>query len=153
MNEPPAEMNEQSVEMNKKQPAEILDIIDKTVGINSKTSRGAHVLTKGGLEIPITMMKHFPQAILKPVTTEGNELLHRYVERYEQNYDIYNNGNKHGPKGKYIPVTTLAVESPPVTTLEVDPNPAAGGKRNKSKKPKRRNSRSKRRKTVSKRRR
>ena len=41
----------------------------------------------------------------------------------------------------------------PVTTLEVDSDPAAGGKRNKSKKPKRRNSRSKRRKTVSKRRR
>ena len=108
-------------------------------------------------------MKHFPQAILKPVTTEGNDLLKMYVERYEQNYDIYNNGNKHGPKRKYIPVTTLAVESPPVTTLAVesppvttlavDSNPAAGGKRNKSKKPKRRNSRSKRRKTVSKRRR
>jgi len=38
-------------------------------------------------------------------------------------------------------------------TLEVDSNTATGGKRNKSKKPKRRNSRSKRRKTVSKRRR
>ena len=42
------EMNEPPAEMNKKQPAEILDLIDKTVGINSKTSRGAHVLTKGG---------------------------------------------------------------------------------------------------------
>ena len=30
------------------QPAEFLDIIDKIISINSKTSRGAYVLTKGG---------------------------------------------------------------------------------------------------------
>jgi hypothetical protein len=144
MNEQPAEMNEQPAEMNKKQPAEILDIIDKIIGINSKTSRGAYVLTKGGLEIPTTMMGNFPQAILKPETPKGIELLNTYVTKYEQNYDIYKpDGQKHGPRRTYTPVTTLAVDSPP----------AAGGKRNKSKKPKRRNSRSKRCKTVSKRRR
>jgi hypothetical protein len=117
-----------SAEMNE-QPAEILDIIDKTIN-NS-------IVTKGGLEIPINQIKDIPRAILKPVTKEGKDTLNRYVKYYET--------GTYGVLRKYKPVTTLEVDSPHPGT--------GGGKRNKSKKPKRRNSRSKRRKTVSKRRR
>lgn len=89
-------------------------------------------------------MEGIPRAILKPVTEVGKTRLKNAIKKYEENYNIYKpEGEKHGPQRVYTPVTTLAVDSPA----------AAGGKRNKSKKPKRRNSRSKRRKTVSKRRR
>ena len=132
MNEPPAEMN-------KKQPAEILDIIDKT----ATTRSGLDVIvTKGGLEFPINKMEGIPRAILKPVTEIGETTLKNAIRQYEENFDLKRTP-PYGPKRVYTPVTTLPVVS----------TPAAGGKRNKSKKPKRRNSRSKRRKTVSKRRR
>ena len=140
MNEPPAEMKKQPAEMNEppaemnEQPAVILDIIDKN------TSNG--IVTKGGLEIPINKMKGIPRAILKPVTEAGKATLQDAISEYEANFYPLRKPAI-GPTRVYKPVTTLAVDSPP----------AAGGKRNKSKKPKRRNSRSKRRKTVSKRRR
>ncbi len=133
------EMNEQPAEMNKTQPAEILDIIDK---INITRSGLDVIVTKGGLEIPINKMKGIPRAILKPVTEVGKATLQYAISEYEANFDPLRKPPV-GPKRVYTPVTTL----------EVDSNPAAGGKRNKSKKPKRRNSRSKRRKTLSKRRR
>ena len=75
------------------------------------------------------MMDGIELGILKPVTEEGKKTLKNYVDHFEEMN-----------RKKCTPVTTLTPT-------------AAGGKRNKSKKPKRRNSRSKRRKTVSKRRR
>lgn len=91
---------------------------------------GNHYQTKGGLRLEEYIMNGIELGILKPVTEEGKATLKRYVDHFEE--------MQHK---KYTPVTTLKA------------SPAAGGKRNKSKKPKRRNSRSKRRKTVSKRRR
>ena len=107
--------------------AEILDIIDKVVD--------NIIHTKGGLRFRTIDMIGIEKCLLKPVTDEGKATLNNAIASFKNRRDTY---------GKdYEPVTTLAVDS----------SPAAGGKRNKSKKPKRRNSRSKRRNTVSKRRR
>ena len=91
-----------------------------------------------GLEIPIHDLKDINLAVLKPVTSVGTKKLDRYVEQYKGLSNLFG-----GTQKTHSPVTTLAVEAPPA---------AGGGKRNKSKKLKRRNSRSKRSKTVSKRR-
>jgi hypothetical protein len=91
---------------------------------------GHQYQTKGGLKLEGYIMDGIELGILKPVTEQGKATLKKYVDHFEEMN-----------RKKYTPVTTLKAP------------PAAGGKRNKSKKPKRRNSRSKRRKTVSKRRR
>lgn len=107
--------------------AEILDIIDRT--------DANYLYTKGGLRMRHNMMSGIGRCLLKPVTKQGEDTLNDAIAIYKSRRETY---------GK---------DYEPVTTLPVDSNPAIGGKRNKSKKPKRRNSRSKRRKTVSKRRR
>ena len=96
----------------------------------------------GGLELAQNNMDGLRLGLLEPVTKQGKEKLKTAIDYYKLNYDPMKTPSR-GLQRKYVPVTTL----------QVDSNPAAGGKRNKSKKPKRRNSRSKRRKTVSKRRR
>lgn len=106
--------------------AEILDIIDRG-GDNN------FIQTKGGLKFRTNSINGIEKCLLKPVTDEGRVTLRKAILSFKDRM----------PGKDYEPVTTLAVDS----------SPAAGGKRNKSKKPKRRNSRSKRRKTVSKRRR
>lgn len=106
---------------------EILDIIDRT--------DHNYLYTKGGLEIRRNQMSGLLLCLLKPVTKQGEDTLNNAIAEYKNRKKTY--------RKDYEPVTTLALDS----------NPATGGKRNKSKKPKRHNSRSKRRKTLSKRRR
>lgn len=103
--------------------AEVLDILS--------SRSGNQYITMGGLKLEGNMMEGIKLGVLVPVTNQGKANLKRYVDYFEEMN-----------RKKYTPVTTLQVEPP-----------AAGGKRNKSKKPKHRNSRSKRRKTLSKRRR
>lgn len=117
---------------NPRKQAEILDIIDKVVNNT--------IYTKGGLELTTNNMDGIYQCVTQPVTQQGEKTLSNAINYYEMNLKGFLNGKP--VKRKYAPVTTLAVESPPIAT---------GGKRNKSKKPKRRNSRSKRRKTLGKR--
>ena len=111
--------------------AEVLETVSGFITNN----KGQYILTDGGLEIPANQVGKkgsIKMAVLKPVTKQGEDTLNRAIKNYERNNFE-----------RYVPVTTLAIDS----------SAAAGGKRNKSKKPKRRNSRSKRRKTLSKRRR
>lgn len=115
------------------EPAVVVDIIDRIYQDGYQTG----YKTKGGLRIPIYSMEGIPLAILKPTTEVGKTNLQKMVENFNE---------FSSPRRIWKPFTTLPVDSTPAT-------PTAGGKRNKSKKPKRRNSRSKRRKTVSKRRR
>ena len=77
---------------------------------------------------------------------DQNALMQLYIT--ESKVRTSQNPNQVGPLVKGSTNTTGLD-----TTLAVDSHATYGGKRNKSKKPKRRNSRSKRRKTVSKRRR
>jgi hypothetical protein len=123
--------------------AEILDVVQKF----GKDEVGSETLiTHGGLTIPLRDIADkrngIDLCVLQPVTKQGEATLEKAKKAYELNFDPTRNPSR-GPRRNYVPVTTL----------QVDSNPAAGGKRNKSKKPKPRNSRSKRRKTVSKRRR
>lgn len=122
------------VENDNVQPAKVYDVIAAKDGNN--------YITKGGLELAQNNMDGLRLGLLEPVTKQGKDTLEQARKYYEFNFDPMKTPSR-GPQRKYVPVTTL----------QVDSNPAAGGKRNKSKKPKRRNSRSKRRKTVSKRRR
>jgi hypothetical protein len=150
--------------------AEILDVVQDFF----TNKFGENLLTMGGLTIPVQDIKDKRKGInlcvLHPVTETGKLTLNNYVKEYERNYDVYRNPSQ-GPRRKYTPVTTLEVDEAAIEVLETKdlPQPKdlsqtkeidlvnlygfGGGKRNKSKKPKRRNSRSKRRKTVSKRRR
>ena len=122
------------VENDNVQPAKVYDVIAAKDGNN--------YITMGGLELAQNNMDGLRLGLLEPVTKQGKEKLKTAIDYYKLNYDPMKTPSR-GLQRKYVPVTTL----------QVDSNPAAGGKRNKSKKPKRRNSRSKRRKTVSKRRR
>ena len=124
---------------NQEQPkaeveAEVFDVVSKI----ENDDQWYKIITRGGLKIPIYDLKDINLAVLKPVTTVGTKKLDRYVEQYKELSNLWG-----GKQKTHSPVTTLAVEAPPA---------AGGGKRNKSKKLKRRNSRSKRSKTVSKRR-
>lgn len=132
--------------------AKILDIIDN--------EDGNTIYTKGGLELTTNDMDGIYRCVTKPVTEKGRTTLDRAIEYYERNYDI-NRTPSQGPRRKYTPVTTLEVDDAAIEVPQPEDDNAnktndikeGAGKRNKSKKPKRRNSRSKRRKTVSKRRR
>ena len=125
----------------------VLDIV-AGYGASKTGQTGRSIITEGGLNFPLGDIgrqwgKGIDLCVLQPVTEKGKDTLNKAIKIYERGVPAHLNGGVEISTRKYIPVTTLAVDSPP----------AAGGKRNKSKKPKRRNSRSKRRKTVSKRRR